>query len=138
MREIKFRAWNKEEKRMYWNVQAAYDTLHCHNVPDDSKDCDCLALTHDFSPCSFGSVLSDENYVVMQFTGLKDKNGREIYEGDIVVECSTSHRCDPEVVVYMENEWCEDGFYTGYLFWSGSRNYEVMGNIYENPKLAKK
>ena len=66
MREIKFRAWNKVGKYYVNNVQDAYDGAG-PNGPFDS----------------FGDALDYDNYVVEQFTGLYDKNGREIYEGDI-------------------------------------------------------
>jgi len=63
MREIKFRAWSK----------------NTNSFLDD------LSYTHKFDP--YGHVYSpqgSDNYVLMQYTGLKDKNGKEIYEGDVV------------------------------------------------------
>jgi len=103
MREIKFRAWNKEFKFMSSNEH----TLLC-------------LLT----------LLSDKTVVVMQYTGLKDKKGKEIYEKDLVI-CYTKDGekvyTHPQVVEIPE--WHK-------LIWDET-NTEVVGNIYENPKLIK-
>ena len=68
---------------------------------------------------------------LMQFTGLLDKNGKEIYEGDILKYRGKLSFNDPPFVVEWQNDdarWTE--FYP-------SNNFEVIGNIYENPELLK-
>lgn len=146
---FKFRAWDKQEKRMWWNVQDAYDTLHCHNYPENTKYWDCNCKTHDFMPSSFGSVLSDDNYVVMQFIGILDKNGKEIYEGDILCPTTPSTYINQ---LYIADRHClAFGFkgtvkginqfvdYTWDTITNGSieqvKDLEVVGSIYENAEL---
>lgn len=72
-----------------------------------------------------------------QFTGLFDKNGREIYEGDII-------RHSPKSDIYYIIEWHDCGLvakkigsssYAGITYWINTT--EVIGNIYDNPELAK-
>lgn len=125
MREIKFRFWDS-------NV-GAFDTTIGGYVLQGV----------DLSSCLPGG------YTVMQYTGLRDKNGVEIYEGD-VLHWQTVHD-DPEIVA-MNNgnvlvEWeygmwvvqnaprnglwkCVDDMET-----ENSETYQVIGNIYENPEL---
>jgi uncharacterized phage protein (TIGR01671 family) len=65
----------------------------------------------------------------MQYTGLKDKNGKEIYEGDIIEWETSKEKTDR-----MEIHWVER--HQGYLpFINGTS--KVIGNIYENPELIK-
>jgi len=83
-----------------------------------------------------------EGYEIMQYTGLKDKNGREIYEGDIVKGIYYDNLYKTENEVICQVRWDKSGYWTfsgtinflgGYL--SDLRNIIVIGNIYENPEL---
>jgi hypothetical protein len=74
-----------------------------------------------------------DEIVLMQFTGLHDRNGKEIYEGNIMQHANPF---DIPFVVNWSNEDCafvfNDGS-TGYLI--NDTSFEVIGNIYENPEL---
>ena len=123
MREIKFRAWLKEEKII--GEVLGIDILH-KEIFFSNEDVDCYGHT-DF-----------KDIELMQYTGLKDKNNKEIYEGDIV-KLRANHGIG---VIKYYDEW--GAFVVEYikprpLAVLGMNYYkediEVLGNIYENPKL---
>lgn len=71
----------------------------------------------------------------MQFTGLKDKNDKNIYEGDFAVQRYTQALgidCEERVVVEYRDGHTFMGRY--YIDMAGSREVEIIGNIYENPE----
>lgn len=104
-RTIKFRAWEEETKTMHEDVGVYRNRITCRL--DESL------------------LLGRHDYPLMQFTGLSDKNGKEIYEGDIVVR-HPDWKYGQEVV-----RW-ED---TGFTITSNAADYEIIGNIYQNPEL---
>lgn len=144
MREIKFRVWIKDESKMIYlddkendveinflnNITSNHETYW--EVVTKVSD---LRFAH--MPQYFDS--RDSENVLMQYTGLKDKNGKEIYEGDILN--MTYHGSvsivEPEIksVVSFERGTfiIENGFSLGKI----GRSLEVIGNIYENPQLLE-
>ena len=118
-REIKFRAWNKHHNSMeYINDLYWFEENGIHNFNDD-------------------------NYIFMQNTGLKDKNGKEIYDSDIVKVTWGSGK-----IVSYEVKYCES---LGYHYLRDIKNKEdddiiciydysqmdVIGNVFDNPELLK-
>ena len=146
-REIKFRAWIKESKQMvtvnaitfmsgggYSIIPAPYDATKAIPIGE--------------------SLGVETGNVLMQYTGLKDKNGREIYEGDII-----DYGYKKSVIVWYQSGWCSAGInekccesnYFGkspyQVYLEGGHCVEMdsvlgfhhtpklIGHIYENPDL---
>ena len=123
MREIKFRAWHKEEKII--GEVLGIDILH-KEIFFSNEDVDCYEHS-DF-----------KDIELMQYTGLYDKNEKEIYEGDIV-KLRANHGIG---VVKYYDEW--GAFVIEYIkprplavlgMNYYKENIEILGNIYENPEL---
>lgn len=131
---IKFRAWDKGNKNYLYNVQDAYDTLSGHVKYDNGEDAD-------YDESCFGDFLDNKWYDVEQFTGLKDVNGKEIYEGDIVK--SNYKYAQPNISQII----MEDGnsYIVGEDLATGNEmlvsdhvgEIEVIGNVHTNPELLE-
>uniref|UniRef100_A0A6M3JLB5 Putative YopX protein n=1 Tax=viral metagenome TaxID=1070528 RepID=A0A6M3JLB5_9ZZZZ len=125
MREIKFRLYSKYYKRMFlfdpqWGNYSHGDGWVGAIPFEDGR------VT--YAP-SNRQQLAPSDCEWMQFTGLIDRNSKEIYEGDIVRDCNG---LDVTWVV----EWCDkEACFLG-LDWCGKPN-EVIGNIYSNPELME-
>ena len=83
-----------------------------------------------------------EDFILMQYTGLKDKNGKEIYEGDVVTD---KYGCKYKVGFFTDLNWDDGGsIHSGFYVSNGGLDYNVgfdkltvIGNIYSNPDLIK-
>ena len=135
MRDIKFRVYDKYNKEMLYDAQNTYD-LGCTGDNIIMEDC-------------FGDLLENEYYEVMQYVGLKDKNSKEIYEGDIL-QFKGNYQDKRKFVVFYDK--MKAGFFltpTHFYDWKieqnsyirgdfiNAKNKEVVGNIWDNPELLE-
>ena len=130
MRPIKFRVWHKEEKRMlYWK-----------NLIEFSKT---LVTINN------ANLENLNNFILMQYTGLKDKNSKEIYEGDVVEiqgelirqQDGSARPIDEISLVKWESKRLTgENLFAGFRgldFGTSNIEIKVIGNIYENKELLK-
>ena len=124
MRELKFRACDKTNKKMVDTCIPRYEDMLSPSIESLIKE------------------LEEEwNYVIMQYTGRKDKNGKEIFEGDII---SAKYNKDdtPKIgIIEWRNVVSGSGFYfitkLGTTGWINTES-EIIGNVHEHPELIKK
>jgi uncharacterized phage protein (TIGR01671 family) len=129
LKEIKFRAWDKANKKMI-----AVPSLH---FGDDgaSHGASLTIIIWDKTAEMYDRALVvSETAELMQYTGFKDKNGKEIYEGDILKIYTLYSDVKIEAVVFDMYSFMTSG---GYFLYAFDEHYEieVIGNIYENPEL---
>ena len=128
MRPIKFRAWDSFNEEM-WEPEFLHDLWagnRCHTA----------RLLPPY-----------KNSIIMQYTGLCDKNGKEIYEGDIVKLKTTGEKkpfYEKFEVIWQHNRMRfglkdnQEGHLEDSWAFTPKNDFEVIGNIYENPKLLEK
>lgn len=157
MREIKFRAWDNEANIMVYSdhrTRKLYDVYYGFEVNEQGKlECRWEGEWNESQRLDGGTLDNIE-----QYTGLKDKNGKEIYEGDILQAEHFSYTGTYGLVVIKLGEYVDTGFlddsnyeaqgvgFHAYLTKANDTSgiekamvegMEVIGNIHENPELLK-
>lgn len=142
MREIKFRVWDKKNKKMYYGDKKDEPNMigfdgEIYVTGSTGPMCDCGCSADYINWCNPG------DYELMQYTGLNDKNGKKIYEGDIVRQRrflgwdkqNGERYKDIYGVVRFENGMFTCGIVDNTIIdWN---KCEVIGNKWENPELLK-
>ena len=156
-RVIKFRAWDPEEKSMWYdNTEPCCDGKKKQNIM--------ITMNGEIRICQWNdagvTLHSYHHMILMQFTGLLDKDGKEIYEGDIFIEASdykveisTGYKItDPYTatccIEYYKTEFAkrilhQENYRFGkynplepiFVEEDGQLDCKIIGNIYENPEL---
>ena len=140
MREIKFRAWDKEKEKMViaaWRMSMNLNGNIYWKV--DHYD-------GNFNLKEREETDGNNRFTLMQFTGLHNKNGQEIYEGDICKYSYINPMTREERTFVWKVEWSNGAYWLhsiddslqDTLLWIQHKEIEVIGNIYENPELLKK
>jgi uncharacterized phage protein (TIGR01671 family) len=127
MREIKFRAWTKAEQKMYRYVE--------HTTYADGSNG--VTMLVDTDGYSFAPNESDIE--LMQYTGLKDAKGKEIYEGDIlrIPGNYVGYGTHNAVVEWSDKElgWSTSSGLKMTHYYDAPTELEIIGNIHDNPEL---
>ena len=133
---FRFRIWDTEKKELIYDAENAYDYMRpCSGGKIIEADC-------------FGDVLANKRYIVEQCTGLKDENGKLIYEGDIVrIFYDHFNGTFTEKEVVGPVNWKCGTWIVNNSLLNHSPEYdethlksaavEVIGNIHENPELLE-
>lgn len=130
-REIKFRVYDKKLKK-YMTLKE-YQDLHAIEVETDGT----LILSPRYRFMD-SMMIDTDAFDVQEFTGLHDKNGKEIYEGDILPFTMYDLKTEYYYIVFRNGEFeAINKQDTNFIWRSAWKESAVIGNIYENPDLLK-
>ena len=156
MNDLKFKAWDKEKKIMVTDfvlaptspTWGAFPIEHSEKLEEyqkiirdkigiidtDDKFNTLGFVSSDYTLTDWANYYGLENYIILQYIGLKDKNGKEIFEGDIVQLLDIKNY---KVLLRTEVKWSKQGL--NFNIWpehDENKVWEIIGNIYENPELV--
>lgn len=147
MRQIKFRAWEKEIKYMFTFKEFDNATGGLVEAGNNA-----IKESGSIIPGGLFIPTKDKNMVIMQYTGRKDKHGKEIYEGDVLKIPEWLHSNEQEkcICTFDQENQCFPitgfGLYTKDNYSGRYKElvesdewdeFEVIGNIYKNPELLE-
>ncbi len=123
MRELKFRVWDKRYKQYVKPYAICLDGR-------------AIVIAE---PCDDRETLDSERIIIEQYTGLKDKNGKEIYEGDVLDVSSVFVKPKKMIVKFSEMACGFEPFANGCpdCYFPEGKDVVVIGNIHENPELLE-
>ena len=120
MKQVKFRAWDKQNLKWVKPNKGEGFTIWANGrgIAD--------------VPRSWNGSENPDNFILLQYTGLKDKNGVEIYEGDIIEFPNGSKH----EVIWRKGTFCYQESENSFHIFDETK-CKIIGNIYENPNLLK-
>lgn len=143
MREIKFRCWDKKSKKMRQVTEIVFNTGFYMESNDNSVKL-IWVKGQDIIENKEIQIQREKDFILMQYTGLKDKNGKEIYEGDILENIFTNYK---DIELFREKYIIKQNI-CGWELRNVKKpkqhrtfqilsKCEVIGNIYDNPELLE-
>lgn len=126
MREILYRAKRKDNGEWIFGSYALIEERACIILP--------YIEDNEYHQCEMPVIIEVIPETVGQYTGLNDKNGAKVFEGDVLKDFVTQNiRC---VIYNMPSFVLKDSH--GYFYWTYyADEYEVIGNLHDNPELLK-
>ena len=128
MKPIKFRAWDIKNKK--W-IKTYYGHVKYIPITNDNTGLIEVSYSSELADACVNEKWEKEEIILVQFTGLLDKNEKEIYEGDIIKGRNLEGFYKIKEVKWDVNQWYPFAGHRGY------EDFEIIGDIYENKELIK-